>query len=209
MARLRDSFLKVLHLTAVILFPLAAGILALAPDFTLVFLGRKWMPMVPAMKVLALAGLVRAVGVTTGAIFLGVGRPEINTRGQAARLLVLAILIYPFTTRWGIVGASFAVLLSILVTTIHFSMAAVRITQCPGLYFAKAIVLPLCGSGIMIWCINMLRETLTEIRSYEICLLICVGAVTYLTTMYLFHRFLGYQIKPLLKQCLASLNGQS
>ena len=209
MARLRDSFLKVLHLTAVVLFPLAAGIIVLAPDFTFVFLGSKWMPMVPAIKVLALGGLVRAIGVTTGAIFLGVGRPEISTRGQVARLFVLAVLIYPFTSRWGIVGTSFAVLLSSLATTIHFSIMALRIAQCPGLSFAKAIVLPLCGSGTMIWCINILRNTLNEIGFYEISLLICVGAFTYLTTMYLFHRFLGYQIKPLLKECLASFNVQS
>jgi O-antigen/teichoic acid export membrane protein len=58
--KLKDSYLKALHLTAFFSIPLAMGIFVLAPDFTKVFMGEKWMPMVPAIKVLAFAGLYMA-----------------------------------------------------------------------------------------------------------------------------------------------------
>jgi len=59
--KLREAYLKVLQITAFLSFPIAGLIFALAPDFTRIFLGEKWMPMVPAMQVLVFAGLARSV----------------------------------------------------------------------------------------------------------------------------------------------------
>ncbi|GAI54637.1 unnamed protein product, partial [marine sediment metagenome] len=42
---LREGYLKTLQLTAFISIPLAGGIFILAPEFTTIFLGDKWMPM--------------------------------------------------------------------------------------------------------------------------------------------------------------------
>ena len=44
--RLREAYLKVLQLTAFLSFPLAGLIFVLAPDFTKIFLGEKWLPMI-------------------------------------------------------------------------------------------------------------------------------------------------------------------
>jgi O-antigen/teichoic acid export membrane protein len=49
--KLREAYLKVLQVTAFLSFPIAGLIFVLAPDFTKIFLGEKWMPMVPAMQV--------------------------------------------------------------------------------------------------------------------------------------------------------------
>ncbi|RKY42346.1 MAG: lipopolysaccharide biosynthesis protein, partial [Candidatus Omnitrophota bacterium] len=64
--RLREAYLKVLQLTAFLSFPIAGLIFVLAPDFTKIFLGEKWMPMVPAMQVLCIFGVTRALNATTG-----------------------------------------------------------------------------------------------------------------------------------------------
>jgi len=45
--KLREAYLKVLQLTAFLSFSIAGLIFILAPDFTKIFLGEKWMPMVP------------------------------------------------------------------------------------------------------------------------------------------------------------------
>lgn len=55
--RLKAAYLDVLQLTAFISLPVAGGIFILAPEFTLIFLGEKWMPMVPTIQILVLAGL--------------------------------------------------------------------------------------------------------------------------------------------------------
>ncbi|RKY39643.1 MAG: lipopolysaccharide biosynthesis protein, partial [Candidatus Omnitrophota bacterium] len=109
--KLREAYLKVLQLTAFISFPIAGLIFALAPDFTKLFLGEKWMPMVPAMQILVIGGAIRSIGATIGPIFQGVGRPDILTKSMFAQLLILAVSIYPLIFKLGITGASIAVVI--------------------------------------------------------------------------------------------------
>lgn len=99
--RLGEAYLKTLQLTAFLSMPLAGAIFILAPEFTIIFLGEKWMPMVPAMQILTVYGMLRSIGFT-GTVFMAVGRPEIRTRLHLASLILLAALIYLFTTWWGI-----------------------------------------------------------------------------------------------------------
>src|SRR4030042_3395557 len=70
--RLREAYLRVLQLTTFLSFPLAGLIFILAPDFTKIFLGEKWMPMVPAMMVLVLWGTIRSIGVHHGSVLQAV-----------------------------------------------------------------------------------------------------------------------------------------
>ena len=109
--KLRQAYLKFLQLTAFLLFPLAALIFALAPNFTRIFLGEKWMPMVPALQVLCIFGITRALNATIGSIFQGMGKPQIITYGAGLQLIMLTVLIYRMTNRWGILGTSIAVVI--------------------------------------------------------------------------------------------------
>lgn len=124
--KLKQAYLKVLKLTVFLTIPLAVLIFVLARDFTRIFLGEKWLPMVPAIQILVIAGLIRALGATTGPIFPAIGKPEIDTRWQVVRLLVMAVFILPLTFKWGIVGASVVVLLSNFVATLGFGWAAFK-----------------------------------------------------------------------------------
>jgi len=206
-AKLREGYLKVLQLTSFILFPLAGGIFILAPDFTRIFLGSKWMPMVPAMQVLAFAGLVRAVGVTTGPVFLATGKPEVDTRWQIIRLLALAALIYPLAIRWEILGVSLAVLLSILVPTLGFSFRVIKITECGIKEFVKRIVPPLIGGAIMVLSISILKNYVKAVRIWEFFLFMGIGIIVYFGLSFLLDKLLNYKVRMLIKEILASLKG--
>jgi O-antigen/teichoic acid export membrane protein len=87
MSKLREAYLKVLQVTAFLSFPIAGLIFVLAPGFTKIFLGEKWMPMVPAMMVLVLWGLIRSIGATTGPLFQSIGKPEMATKLQFIQLI--------------------------------------------------------------------------------------------------------------------------
>jgi O-antigen/teichoic acid export membrane protein len=107
--KLREAYLKVLQLTAFLSFPIAGLIFVLAPDFTKIFLGEKWIPMVPAMQVLCIFGLLRAFNATTGPIFQAVGKPLILTKISLIQLIFLATIIYPLTIKGKLIGVSWAV----------------------------------------------------------------------------------------------------
>ncbi|MBW2032851.1 MAG: lipopolysaccharide biosynthesis protein [Deltaproteobacteria bacterium] len=203
--KLREAYLDVLQLTAFISIPLAGGIFILAPDFTQTFLGDKWMPMVPAIQMLVLAGLVRSIAATTGPIFHGIGKPRIDTIWQVIRLIVLIALIYPFTMRWGILGASISVLFSILVSTLGFSFMVIKITKCELKNFGKMIVLPLFYSMIMIVVVVVLKSSMQPIGVFELFFLIGVGVISYFFVTFLFDGLLNYGIKEIIKRRLGSL----
>jgi len=201
MQRLREAYLDALQLTTFISIPLAGGIFILAPDFTQIFLGEKWMPMVPAMQVLALAGLVRSIAATPGKIFHAIGKPEIDTKLQAVRFSVLAALIYPFTIKWGILGTSIAVFLSIVVSNSGFCFMALRVTKCRIRKFGEMIIFPLISMGVMVISIFILMININKIEILDFFLLLLFGILTYLCMIYLLDKFIKYGMYALIKRC--------
>ena len=206
--KLREAYLKVLQITAFLSFPIAGLIFVLAPDFTVIFLGEKWMPMVPAMQVLALAGLVRSMAATTGPIFHAVGKPKIDTKLQIVRLSVLAALIYPFTIKWGIFGVSIAVVLSMFISNFGFCLNAIKITQCGIKDFSKTIAFPLVNGIIMASFIFILKAGVNGVGIWDFLLFFVVGVLTYLGITHLSDRHLDYGMLPLIKESLNSFRGR-
>ena len=205
LSRLKEAYLKVLQLTSFIAIPLAGGIFILAPEFTEIFLGPKWMPMVPAFQVLSLAGLVRSVAATTGAIFHGIGKPRIDTFWQIIRLSILAATIYPLSTYWGILGTSIAVLLSISLATVGFSYQVIKITNCGKLNFLKLVILPFLNTTIMLSILLFIKITIHTIVMSTFLILIIIACISYILISYLFDKSFNYGIHTIIKESLAAL----
>ncbi len=199
-SKLRESYLKVLQVTAFLSFPIAGLIFVLAPDFTRIFLGEKWMLAVPAMQVLVFTGLVRSIAATTGPVIHAVGTPKKETRWQVVRLFVMVVLIYPCTIKWGILGASIAVFLSILVSTVGFSSTVIIITKCGIKNFSKMIVFPLVNGIIMALLIFALKNSGSINGILGFFSLVAVGILAYLSIAYFFDRYFNYRVHPLLKE---------
>lgn len=199
--KLREAYLKVLKVTMCLSFPIAGLIFVLAPDFTRIFLGEKWMPMVPAMQVLVFAGLVRSIAATAGNIFFAVGKPNIDTKLQIIRLFVLAILIYPFSIRWGITGISIVVFLSIFTSGIAFCFKAIKLTRCGVNNFIKTIIFPLIGTIIMILLISGLKTVIGN-RIWEFIIFIFAGVLSYFVLIYLSDKLFNYGMRVLIKESL-------
>lgn len=116
--RLARAFSRVQMVVSALVLPASIGLLLVAPDLVRVVYGQRYMPMVPCFQVLVIYGMVRAIGATTGPVFLATGNPRIALGVQAIRLGVLAAVIYPMTVRWGISGAAAATTLSISACTL-------------------------------------------------------------------------------------------
>ena len=203
--KLKEAYLKVLQLTVFLSVPTAGMIFILAPEFTQVFLTQKWMPMVPAIQVLAIYGLLGAIGATTGVVFLAVNRPEIRTKIQTAQLILLAILIYPLTMHWGILGTSMAVTASLIFnpTAVYKVLNIVKSGYSKPI---KIIVLPLIGTLVMIFTIFIFKIYIfSNISLLSFLLLATTGIFTYLLVFYLFDRFLNYGIKCLIQEQFTTL----
>lgn len=205
--RFREAYLKVLNITGFLSFLISGLVFALASDFTKIFLGEKWMPMVPAMQVLVLAGLVRSLAATGGTIFHAIGKPQIDTKLQIIRLSVLAALIYPLSVKWGITGASIAVFWSIFFANLGFSFMVIKITGCGFKRYGKAIGIPLVSMLVMVSSIFALRSVIDRVEIGVLGLLVGVGVLVFLAISYLHDRLFDYGIQSLIKHQLLALRG--
>ncbi len=205
--RLKEAYLKVLQVTAFLSFPIAGMIFVLAPDFTRIFLGEKWMPMVPAMQVLVLWGLIRSIGATTGPIIYAVGRPKILAKYQLFQLFMLIILIYPMTIHLGILGTSLAVLFASMGANGLAFYATIKITNC-GIYnFFRTISFPLSSSLAAIVSIFLLQVywVSPNVLLMPFVVSLIFYWLVYFGVTYLFGRFSTYKIHSLIKEGFLTL----
>ena len=117
--KLREAYLKVLQVTAFLSFPIAGLIFVLGHDFTRIFLGEKWMPMVPALQILSFYGLFRSFGALSGNAITAIGKVFILPRIPIIQLIFIAILIYPMAVKFELIGVSATVTLSVILAVLY------------------------------------------------------------------------------------------
>jgi O-antigen/teichoic acid export membrane protein len=117
-ARLGGALLRSIELTTLVSLPLSAATLVLAPDFTMAVLGPKWMPIVPAMQVLAVFGALRSIGASVGPAYLATARLGTHLAFGLVQLAFMVVTIYPLSMRWGIQGTSVSVTAALLVAVV-------------------------------------------------------------------------------------------
>ena len=114
--RRSTAFVQGVEIISLLGFPMSLGIIIVSPAFVNVVLGEEWIPMVPAMQIMAIAGLARAITKIGGALFLGTGAPELDFKMNLVRVLAISILIWPLTDLWGITGTAIAITIGIILT---------------------------------------------------------------------------------------------
>jgi O-antigen/teichoic acid export membrane protein len=112
LSRLKPSYLSIYHFTTSIGCLFALGLCLLAPQFVEIFLGPKWIEIVMPLRILAIWGGVQLLSTSTAPLFRAVNRPDWFAIVQFVKLILLAILIYPLSIKWGITGAALAALIA-------------------------------------------------------------------------------------------------
>ena len=191
--RLSRMYLRSLRMTALLSVPLAALIAALADAFVPVFLGEKWEPSIPIMQVLAVFGLMRAFGATTGSVFLAIGRPDIRTQIQTLQVIIFAAALYPMIQVWGLVGVAAAVATYAVVTNLYAVGRSARECALSAGGVVEALGVPLAaGAGAF----GVLRWARTSAIDGEtigsVLVLALVGAFVYIGLVAVYDGFRGH-----------------
>jgi PST family polysaccharide transporter/lipopolysaccharide exporter len=147
--------------------------------------------MLPAFNVLLLWGLIRSVLATTGPLFRGVGRPSIATRVQAAQLVILAIVIYPLTARYGVVGAAWATVAAAVVPDVIAVIAASRVSTASLGAVGRVISFPV-GHSLLMLAILLALEPFVSGGAWLLMWAPLVGASVYLGAILVSRRWFGY-----------------
>ena len=125
----RDMYLQVLRPLSVIAFPCAAALMILAGPLLRVLYGSKWEQAIPLFPMLALYGLIRAIGTTTDSVFMATGNATLMRRMNLIQLLIGGILVYPAAKYFGTEGVAYLFTGSAFVGTAYALTRAGRLLQ--------------------------------------------------------------------------------
>ena len=193
MVQLRDLFLRTLKLTSLFSFVLIGFLVAMASDFTVVFLGNNWAPIIPLIQILAWWGLMRGLEEAAGALFMAVGKPRLYSKLQFIQVVLLFALLLPLITYYGLVGVSIAVVCSavpVLFLTINACATVLRIKRREA-YALLSYPFVMAVSGLVT--VSLVRHALFPIPSLiSFILLLGVFALTVLMVIRLFARYTPY-----------------
>ena len=192
--RLREAYLRTLQITGFLVIPFAGAVFALAPEFTKGFLGERWMPMVPAMRVLSIYGLSRAISGTCYPLFYATKNPNIVTRIELAHLMVLAVSIYPLALKWNISGIALSVVISHTVVSALCIRKVIYVLNVRITDLARRIHAPILSGFIMLIIVWIPQQILSLSGVFGFLLLAFSGSIAYLGSSYLFERYSVYRI---------------
>ncbi len=110
--RLARSFIDSLAAMAFLAVPVAVGIALTAPHLVTLFLGPRWMTIVPLIQILTIAGLLNLASANSGALYLALGRPDLIVWRNLPSIVVLIPGLIWGVRAYGIEGAAWALVAS-------------------------------------------------------------------------------------------------
>lgn len=182
---LRESLFSALQVVSVAAFPLAFGIAAVTPTFVRAFLGPDWLPMVQTMQLLAVYGLIRALGKVWGPVWKAIGRPDYLTKLPLIRVVAMAIFIYPATKALGIEGAALTIVGISIFPMLPLSLYIVkRSVETTYRRFAVELSYPLAASTVMVIAVILVQQNVAFGSAVvKFFVLVGTGAVTYVAAV--------------------------
>ena len=154
LVKLRQAFLSSAGAVASISLPMALAILFLAQDFVVLMLGDKWLPAVPAIQILAVAGALQSIAGTGSSLFMGSGKPWLSFHMTLLRVVVLLALVYPLTKWYGIAGASYTALLATAAAFAYYLFRSQIILRIPASDAFKTL-LPIVAACIAVTVVTL------------------------------------------------------
>jgi O-antigen/teichoic acid export membrane protein len=151
---LAQAFLKVTRTTLLLGGLATAAIWVLVPLFVEYVIGKKWESIVPLVRILVAAGLVRCFAALAGPVFQGLGRPDLDLKMNLPRFLVTVALIWPACERYGLRGACWVVLLAICTTLPTWFWGVRALTGVGPLRVLRTALVPAVASaaaGGLLW----------------------------------------------------------
>src|SRR5690606_6227963 len=116
----RRAYLGTTRSLAMITFPLLGWGAVVAPEFVGIVYGDKWLPAVPILQWLAVAGALKSIGTLVGSVFKSRGRPQVELYWNIVWTIAVGggVLV---GVQWGVVGVA----------------AAISILSVPGVLYTK------------------------------------------------------------------------
>lgn len=205
---LQRALLRTTRITAVVTVPMAFGIALVAPSFVPVVLGSDWTPMILVLQLLAVYGLVHALTRNFASLWKAIGRPDYLAKIGTLRVIMLAMLIWPATARWGIEGAAVAALGAYLIPGFPLQVyITAKETNMKSVTIYREYFYPVTAGLTMYTSLWYATNRVMLTPLVEFIVLIPAGAVVYLGVVFVFDRRFDWGVEENLHAIVGGLKG--
>lgn len=116
-ARVERTLRDCLRYSYVLLVPVCALFIIAAPQLVVIVIGAKWLPLVPALRIMSISVLASPMLFACTAVLVGTGRAQWTGIATTIHIIALAILIPPLARYAGVRGAAFGELIAVALLT--------------------------------------------------------------------------------------------
>ncbi|MCL6096824.1 MAG: lipopolysaccharide biosynthesis protein [Patescibacteria group bacterium] len=113
-SQLSNVFFKSTFVLFLIVAPITLVLFIFPREIILFFLGQKWIGAVDILRILAFYGMLRSITGYPSSLFLALGYQKYVAYMTFSRAIVLGLTIIPFIFYFGIIGAAFAAIFSVI-----------------------------------------------------------------------------------------------
>lgn len=177
--RFTEGYRRILMLTAYLIFPVMAGLIAVAPDMFMLLLGEKWMPTVPYFEILALAGLAYPLSVVSYNILKVRSDGRIILRLEVVKRVIMTLILL-YTIPRGVESVAWGTSAMALIDFVVNAAAAMRYTSLSLFSLLRALVMPLLLSALLYLGVVYINASLASmLLPLRFALSIVAGVVIY------------------------------
>ncbi len=183
-SRLQTNYLRMLRVTAFIMFPLLFGIAILAKPFVLVFLGEKWLGCVLLLQILCVAKIWTPINAVNLNLLQVKGRSDIFLKLELLKKAVIVltmIVTIPQGIIWMVSGTVFTTFIAFVINT----LATQKLVNVGLWQQIKEFVPTLAVSLIMVIVIYLANSIVTSIY-VQLFGGFVIGAIAYISLAYIF-----------------------
>ena len=147
---LHKGFFDAYGLMVLIGLPIPIMLALTAPLLIQVFLGHQWQAAGPVVEVLALYGIVQALGSSSHLVYLAINRPSLTAQLVGLHFILLCPLLVTGAVLAGAVGAAWAVAITSLILLIVDFAVVFKILEVGPQRILSALARPVAGSSTML-----------------------------------------------------------
>jgi len=176
----RRIYVQNLQRVTFLSLPLSVGIAVTAQPIVLAVLGQAWQPVVTPLRILAVYALVKSVTSACGAVWAGLGKPQIDLGFQVVHIVMLFPALILFTKQFGLTGAAAAMLVVDVLSGIPALVVTMRMVDLRPRALGRSLA-PTAGSAALL---ALVLSVLVHVSSFmsapaALALLVTAAAVVY------------------------------
>jgi O-antigen/teichoic acid export membrane protein len=117
-AAFRHAYLRNVERVALLALPVSVGLIVAAEPIVLALVGDQWRPAIPALRILAIYGLIKSFGAMSVEALKGLGAPHWPFVFSIVYLVVAIPALVVLTSRFEITGAAVSMLTAVTVVAV-------------------------------------------------------------------------------------------